>query len=365
MTKRKENLQQYVVRKQTPSQRKRGGLGYLYFKRWGEPSVKFECQDVKAPEFAMEYALLLTGKKQREIHNPQLNRKTFTALVASYNQTAQYAALKPSTAKDYDKCNEYIKRAFGDVNPAKVQRHHVIEMFNANREKLRFANHTVQSIRILFEHAIDKGWMNHNPAKGVKFVKSGNPPRLPWPDDKVIAYQEKASGRVLLVFEMCLATGQRIQDVLDMKWTDIRPIDGNVGIDLVQNKTGKVLWVPLRDSLVTLLSNTKRRGETILVNRHGTGPWSYRGASQAVMNVRKEIGAEKYDIHSLRYNAACDMALAGLDDVEIGSVTGQTVQTVQHYTASVRQMANATRAINAREKMLAAKREEARLENIG
>ena len=59
------------------------------------------------------------------------------------------------------------------------------------------------------------------------------------------------------------------------------------------------------------------------------------------------------------------MALAGLDDVEIGSVTGQTTQTVQHYTKSVRQMANATRAINAREKMLAAKREKVRLENRG
>jgi integrase len=363
MTKRKENLQKYVVRKRTPSQRKKGIDGYLYFQRAGEPSVKFECQDTNDPQFAMEYALLLTGKKQREIHNPQLLRKTFTALVASYNQTSQYAALKPSTAKDYDKANEYIKRAFGDVNPAKVQRHHVIEMFNANREKLRFANHTVQSIRILFEHAIDKGWMNHNPAQGVKFVKRNNPSRLPWPDDLLIAYQETATERALLVFEMCLATGQRIQDVLDMKWSDIRPIDGTVGVHLVQNKTGKLLWIPLRDSLVTLLSNTKRKGETILVNRHATGPWSYRGASQAVMNVRKEIGAEKYDIQSLRYNAACDLALAGLDDIEIGSVTGQTTQTVQHYTKSVRQMANAKRAINAREKMLAAKREKVRLEN--
>ena len=83
------------------------------------------------------------------------------------------------------------------------------------------------------------------------------------------------------------------------------------------------------------------------------------------MNVRKEIGAEKYDIHSLRYNADCDLALAGLDDIEIGSMTGQTTQTVQHYTKSVRQMANAKRAINAREKMLGTKREKVRLGNRG
>ena len=44
------------------------------------------------------------------------------------------------------------------------------------------------------------------------------------------------------------------------------------------------------------------------------------------------------------------MAEAGATDEEIGDVTGQTKQTVQHYTKSVRQIANATRAIQAREK---------------
>ena len=70
------------------------------------------------------------------------------------------------------------------------------------------------------------------------------------------------------------------------------------------------------------------------------------------MRVRKQIGATAFDIHSLRYSTACEMALAGLSDEEIGDVTGQTKQTVQHYTKSVRQIANATRAIQAREKML-------------
>ena len=366
MTKQKENLQQYVVRKQTPSQRKNGRLGYLYFRRRGECSVKFLCQDTKDPEFQLEYALLLTGNKQREIHSPQLTRKTFTALVNSYVQTPSYAKLAKSTARDYDEADDYIKKTFGHVNPAHFKRHHVIAMRDANMKRLRFANQTVQSIRILFEHAIDKGWMDHNPAKGVTLIKSNAPPRLPWPEHLLTAFREVATGRELLLFEMCLATGQRVQDVLDYKWTDIRPIDGTVGIGLIQNKTGTSLWIPLRDSLVTLLSNTKRRGETILVNmaendragigrkpRAATGPWSYAGAQQAVMKIRKEIGAVQFDIHSLRYNAACELALAGLDDDTIGSVTGQTSQTVQHYTKSVRQMASAKRAINAREKMLA------------
>ena len=175
---------------------------------------------------------------------------------------------------------------------------------------------------------------------------------MPWPDHLINAYRDVARERELLLFEMCLATGQRIGDVLDMKWTDIRPIDGTVGVDLVQNKTGKALWIPLRESLVTLLANTRRRNEYILTNRDATGPWSYRGASQAVMKIRKNIGAIGFDIHSLRYSAACELALSGLDDDTIGAITGQTKQTVRHYTKSVRQIADARRAIQARETWL-------------
>ena len=46
------------------------------------------------------------------------------------------------------------------------------------------------------------------------------------------------------------------------------------------------------------------------------------------------------------------MALAAASNEEIGAETGQTKQTVQHYTKSVHQEADATHVIQAREKML-------------
>ena len=343
---RKNNLPKYVYRKR---------LGVLYFERRGEPSIKLKCQNPDEPEFHMEYADCLAGKPQQEMKLS--HKRDMAALIDSYVKSSRYRNITATTAKDYDKVLVNLKEFFGEDKVSTWRRKDVIKLRDANQERFRFANYCVQVIRILFEHAIDLGWIEYNPASGVTLLKTTSAPRLPWPDHLIEAYRKAATGRELLLFEMCLATGQRIQDVLDMKWTDIRPIrfpDGiqRVGVDLVQNKTGKVLWVPLRDSLVTLLSNTKRQHTHILTNRYARGPWSYRGAAQAVMKVREQIGAKAYDIHSLRYSAACEMAIAGLSDEEIGDVTGQTKQTVQHYTKSVRQIANATRAIQAREKML-------------
>ena len=351
MKKRNEKLLKYVSRKYTPKERKaKNPVGTLWFQRRGLPTVKFDCQDPNDPEFMMEYALLLNGDKQRLMKQPRV--RNMIAVIDSYTKSPRYIDLASNTAKDYDKVLAYLKKQFGDTKPQQWERHHMIKMRDDNQATWRFANYTVQVIRIVFEHAIDRGWLKYNPARGVAPLESRGDPRVPWPDQLINAYRDTAAGRALLVFELCLGTGQRIGDVLDFKWTDIRPIKDTVGIDLVQNKTKKLLWVPLPERLVTLLSNTKRQHEYILTAHRKTNQWSYRGASDAVMTIRRKIGAEKYDIHSLRYNAACELALAGLDDETIGAVTGQTEQTVKHYTKSVRQMANAKRAMDARERML-------------
>jgi len=50
----------------------------------------------------------------------------------------------------------------------------------------------------------------------------------------------EGDGRALLIFELCLGTGQRIGDVRKMRWSDIE--EG--GINVRQGKTGKDLWIP-------------------------------------------------------------------------------------------------------------------------
>lgn len=57
--------------------------------------------------------------------------------------------------------------------------------------------------------------------------------------------------------------------------------------------------------------------------------------------VREQIGALDYDIHSWRYNAACELLEAGCEDDLIAAVTGQSPAMVLHYTKKVRQMIRA------------------------
>ncbi|MBL3563248.1 tyrosine-type recombinase/integrase, partial [Rhodovulum sulfidophilum] len=68
-------------------------------------------------------------------------------------------------------------------------------------------------------------------------LKADADPRLPWPQSLIDAFRAAVplGARERLLMELCLGTGQRIGDVLEMQWGDIQ--DG--GITVKQNKTGK------------------------------------------------------------------------------------------------------------------------------
>lgn len=320
--------------------RVRRGVTYIYYERRGNKPVRIHHKP-GTPEFAATYARLLSGPPQVS------SKRNFAALVRSYNASKRYQDLAPRTKLDYDKVTEWVTRKLGPLPVAGMQRKDVIRARDANADTLRFANYIVQVLRILMEHAINLGWRDSgtNPAKGVELLKSERPERDPWPDDLVAAYRATATGRALLIFELCIGTGQRIGDVLKMRWDHI---DAG-GINVTQGKTKARLWIPMTPRLATVLDATPRVGLTICAwERHGR-PTSYRGAADLVMKARKAIGAEAYDLHSLRYTTAAELAEAGCSDDLIKAITGHTTGAmVAKYAGPARQKARAILAQDSR-----------------
>ena len=307
--------------------------GVLYFQRRGQPTTRMEHLPGTA-EFAVEYATLMNGARPA----PQFTKHDFTDLVTAYRGSQKYRKLAPRTGRDYDKVLDWIIDKLGPLPVAKHRRKDVIRARDANAETVRFANYTVQVTRIIMEYAIDIGWRDDNPARGVSLLKSNTEPRVAWPDDKIDAFREVAGDRARLVFELCLQTGQRIGDVLEMRWSDIE----DNGINVRQNKTGARLWVPFTTSLQQVLNQTPRMGETICAWGPKGRALSYRSAHEAVMAVRRQIGAEKYDLHGLRYSAAAELGALGLDDDYIMAVTGHSSkEMVAKYAGPARQRARA------------------------
>lgn len=310
----------------------KGKNGYLYFVRG---SV---CERIKdkpgTPEFAATYARLMRG----HMVTP---KRTIKKLLASYMQSDRWKKLKPNTQKDYRKSFRHFEDVMPLIDPATLRRVHVIQMRDALADTPTTANHAVVALSVLLEHAIDIGWLRENPANGIVALKSKKKPRGPWPVDLVEKYRERADGLALLIFEMLVGTGQRVNDVLAMKWGDI---EGD-GINVAQDKTDARLWVPFTDRLRTAVKSAPKRGIYIVTQENGK-PVSYQLAWKLVTGIRKDIGALDYDLHALRHYAASEIAsLPGMTAEHVQAITGHSsTSMVRLYAGAASQRARALEA---------------------
>lgn len=313
----RNNLPKYVYPK--------GRKGYLYFVR-GSVCERIHAAPGSA-EFAREYARLLSDRAP-------VKGESWRDLLRIYYASPRYTRLKQSTRQGYRVALHYIEERLGDYRPAKMQRKDVIAVMRANERDPVFANKTLDRLKTLFEVAIDVGWVERNPARGVEKLRYNVRRREAPPPEIIAALREECTGKLRLFLELALGTGQRFGDVRALTWQQIR--DGWIHFD--QEKTGAKLAIPIPPKLAAELAQWPR----------GIGPvlgLSRSAIHRGFFEARKRAGAVAYDIHSLRYAAASELAGAGCTDEQIAAITGHsTVAMVARYSGPARQRARAQQA---------------------
>lgn len=325
----------------------KGKRGYLYFCRRGAKPIRM-LREPGTAEFAAEYARLMKGT----LPTPT---RTIKKLIAHYLSSQKWGKLAKNTQKSYRRHFTYFEETMGNIDPSTIRRVHVLEMRDALSDTPTDASRKVAALSVLMEHAIDIDWIRKttgNPTNGVTLLKGNRPPREPWPVEVISRFRSEATGNTLLIFELLIGTGQRIGDVLAMEWGHIGP----EGISVKQAKTAARLDIPLTDSLSDMLARTPRRtlpdGTTAphIVTQENGKPLSYNAAWKYIMDVRKAIGAEAWDIHSLRHTAASEIAsLPGMTVEHVQAITGHSSDGMARlYSGRAAQKARAKEAQNAR-----------------
>jgi integrase len=318
--------------------------GYLRFIRRSRGQSVMMKEELGTPEFADHYSKLLKGRE------PTPTKRNFEALILSYFESNAYKKLKPRTKADYRKYIGHIRMIWGAKDPQKIETHHIYELHRANAEHWRQANYLVQVMVILMNHARLIGFLKKehgNPAKGIPLFKQKSEGWEPWPDDVREEFEKMASSRARLVYELCVGTGQRIGDVLKMRWDHFQ--DG--AYDFTQGKGEKRLWIPLTDRLTDHLAAIDKSGLTVITDKQGR-PVSYRTIAAEMRNVKAKMehsDAATYVTHGLRKNATIELYQSGCDDEMVKAVTGHSgVEMLKKYGGRIRQRELATRAQDAR-----------------
>ncbi|WP_240512184.1 tyrosine recombinase XerC [Pseudoruegeria sp. SK021] len=214
--------------------------GYIRFIRRARSQSVMMNEDPGTPEFWDHYNRLLKGRM------PVAAKRNFEALALSYFESDAFTKLKPRTKSDYRKYIEHIRKIWGTKDPQKIETKHIFSLLQANKGHWRQANYLVQVLVILLNHARLIGFLKKehgNPAKGIPLLKQQGDGWEPWPDDVREEFEAMASSRARLIYELCIGTGQRIGDILKMRWDHVTGDE----ISVTQGKTDKPLLLPMTD----------------------------------------------------------------------------------------------------------------------
>jgi hypothetical protein len=278
--------------------------------------------------FDREFWAIRSGKRTPS------SRTTFTALIDNYMRSRRYTDLADGTKKKYRSILDDLRIKSGDVDVTLVRRSEVEAIHEKYAATPRMADHRIQVLRILFEHAKRLEWMTHNPASGVELF--GRKREFePWPD-WMIDKLPTAPFIVRTTAELILGTGQRPNAAIEMRFDQFRGEE----MTLLDEKMDKAFEVycpkPLQDYIATL----PRKGRHILA-RNLTEPIGYNTVASAFQTWRTSLGpaAKPYVLHGLRKLAIVRLAEAGWTDAQIHAMTNQSPTMVAYY----RQLANRKR----------------------
>lgn len=279
----------------------------------------------------------------REYRYPVGGPKTVGKVIAEYKQASEFMRLAPGSKRQYVSGLEIIGESYHATPIVDIKRGHVKRHRDAYQDRPAVANNIVGMWSVLLKFALDMEYIEFNPAVGIERFACGEHRR--WPDAAIEYALGKLRQPIARAIALALYTGQRESDVVKMRWSDIEA----GGINVVQQKTGAKLWIPIHAALAALLEEWKKTATavTILTMADGT-PWrSAQRFARAFCEERdKHTALAGLRFHGLRKAAAAALAEAGCTTHEIASITGHaSLKEVERYTREASQKKRATAAI--------------------
>lgn len=165
---------------------------------------------------------------------------TFSALIASYKSSPEWHELGERTRAEWSRDLARIDKAWGKLAVVGLKPKHVLQLRDRHADTPAAANNLIKCPSAMITWSIPRGWRTHNLCAHIKKLKIGAG-YAPWDWADIEHFRKHARGDLWQAAALALYTGQRLSDVLKMRWDDIE----NGLIAVVQNKTGKRLWIPM------------------------------------------------------------------------------------------------------------------------
>lgn len=221
-----------------------------------------------------------------------------------------------ATKKNYRHAVKILSKAFSEFDPHQVTARDVMTLMHHYRKKPASANLYRNVLMGAMDVAFMEQLVERNVVRDVKPFKTATRDRY-LSDAEFNAIRSKASPTLKVIMDLCYLTGQRISDVLAIKYADLT----NEGIQFKQHKTKHRMVVAWSTELRKVEADAKSlhkcvRGLTLIHSRKGT-PLTYSTVRTLWDRARNAAGINDATIHDMRAKAATDAEQQGLDSKKL------------------------------------------------
>jgi hypothetical protein len=230
----------------------RHGKPRRYFRRKGFKPARLPGQP-GTKEFMAAYEAARENGARLEI-GKRAASGSVGALVSGYLASAAFKGLASETQRMRRGILEHFREEHGDKKFVDLTRKHVQAMVDAKANTPSAARNFLNVLRALASFAMDCGIRDDDPTFGVKRPKIRTAGLKTWTEEDIAAFENRhpVGTQARLAMALMLYTGQRRSDVCRFGPQNVR----NRCIELRQQKTGKLLSIPIHPALQAIIERT-------------------------------------------------------------------------------------------------------------
>ncbi len=279
---------------------------------------------------------LATAQRLRTMRASTPDQLTVSGLINMFEKSPEFKRKAKKTQSVYHTYLKQIGEKLG-IAPAAELDAEAVTIVRDKMEAHGAANQFVATVGALYKWGRTRRHVTNRPSQGIEKLEGGE--YSPWPawlleralvdDDPIIRWS------VGLLYY----TAGRISEVTALQW----PNYAEGAIALRAEKNDRSLHIPAHRGLKALLAEIPKGDMTILLDPRGR-PWKPENLRRYIQAWAKELGLHVV-AHGLRKNAVIALLEAGCSVAETASISGQTMQMVEHYAKDRNQKKLATAAI--------------------
>ena len=281
----------------------------------------------------------------------RIGQNSFARVIRAYLASPKFAALALATQQGY---RQYLTLAehpeilgaleVGVIRPALVQ-----QFLDGLADRPGAQIRARVALKAVEKWALVRDLLPFPITTGTEVVGSDGGHK-PWSDGQVELAERYARPHVARIIILAANTGQRGSDLCRMAWSDLEEVDGRLGINVIQRKTGLQIWIPVTQSLELALGTWERRPAPILL-RHDGKPWASRHQMSGAWERERDRNPRLAPcrglvLHGLRATAVVRLRRAGAPTTQIADMVGLSVQMIERYTRFADQRQSALAAVH-------------------